>query len=60
MGAGNWFLVRRLDTDPQPLLTRLRRFAEVEVGLGFTAILAAASMSAQPPAVDVPDKCHSR
>ena len=56
MGAGNWFLVRRLDTDPQPLLTRLRRFAEVEVGLGFTVILAAASMSAQPPAVDVPDQ----
>jgi len=46
-------LGRRLDTDPQPLLARLRRFAEVEVGLGFTAILAAASMSAQPPAVDV-------
>ncbi len=47
---------RRLNTDPQPLLARLRRFAEVEVGLGFTAILAAASMSAQPPAVDVPDQ----
>jgi putative copper resistance protein D len=55
MGAGNWMVVRRLDTNPQPLLARLRRFAEAEVGLGFTAILAAASMSAQPPAVDVPD-----
>ena len=53
MGSGNWMLVRRLDTDPQPLLMRLRRFAEAEVGLGFTVILAAASMSAQPPAVDV-------
>ena len=49
-------LVRRLDTDPQPLLVRLRRFAEAEIGLGFTVILAAASMSAQPPAVDVPEK----
>jgi putative copper resistance protein D len=56
MGALNWAVIRRLSTDPQPLLARLRRFAEVEVGLGFTAILAAASMSAQPPAVDVPDQ----
>ena len=56
MGTLNWLLVRRLNTDPQPLLARLRRFAEVEVGLGFTAILAAASMSAQPPAVDVSDQ----
>ncbi len=56
MGAGNWLVVRRLNTDPQPLLAQLRRFAEAEVGLGFTAILAAASMSAQPPAVDVPDQ----
>jgi putative copper resistance protein D len=56
MGAANWLLARRLNTDPQALLARLRRFAEVEVGLGFTAILAAASMSAQPPAVDVSDQ----
>ena len=56
MGAGNLLLVRRLNIDPQPLLVRLRRFAEAELGLGFTIILAAASMSAQPPAVDVPDK----
>ncbi len=56
MGTLNWVLGRRLSTDPQPLLARLRRFAEVEVGLGFTAILAAASMSAQPPAVDVSDQ----
>ena len=55
LGIGNLLLVRRLQTDPQPLLIRLRRFSEVEVGLGFTVILAAASMSAQPPAVDVPD-----
>jgi putative copper resistance protein D len=56
MGAGNWLIVRRLEIDPAPLLARIRRFAEAEVGLGFTVILAAASMSAQPPAVDVPDK----
>ena len=56
MGSGNWMMVRRLDTDPQPLLARLRRFAEAEIGLGFTVILAAASMSAQPPAGDMPDR----
>jgi putative copper resistance protein D len=56
MGASNWLVVQRLKTNPQPLLLRLRRFAEVEVGLGFTVILAAASMSAQTPAVDVSDQ----
>jgi copper resistance protein D len=56
MAAGNWIVVHRLDISPQPLLARLRRFAEAEVGLGFTVILAAASMSSQPPAVDVPDQ----
>jgi len=56
MGAGNWLLVRRLNTHPKPLLAQLRRFAEAEVGLGFTAVLAAASMAAQPPAVDVRDQ----
>ena len=35
MGTGNWTIARRLDTDPQPLLVRLRRFAEAEIGLGF-------------------------
>jgi copper resistance protein D len=32
---------------------RLRRFAEVEVTIGFAAILAAASLTSQPPAVDL-------
>ena len=53
LGAGNYFLVRRLRTDSLPLLIRLRRFAEVEIGLGFTVILAAASLTSQPPAVDL-------
>jgi putative copper resistance protein D len=35
-------------------LIRLRRFSETELGLGFTAILAAASMTSQPPAIDLP------
>ena len=54
LGAGNFFLVRRIETAPVDLLTRLRRFGEAEIGLAFTAILAAASMTSQPPAVDLP------
>ena len=55
LGAGNFFLVRRIETAPLDLLTRLRRFGEVEIGLGFMAVLAAASMTSQPPAVDMPN-----
>ncbi len=52
LGAANWYMQRAMDRDPQPLLLRLRRFAEVEVGLGFTAILAVASLTSQAPAID--------
>jgi putative copper resistance protein D len=54
MGAGNFFLVRRIETAPVSLLTRLRRFGEAEIGMGFMAVLAAASMTSQPPAIDLP------
>ena len=53
LGAGNWFLVRRLATDPKPLLVRLRRVVEAEICLGFLAILTAASLTSQAPAADV-------
>ena len=33
-------------------LFRLRRFAEVEIGIGITVLMIAASMASQPPAVD--------
>ncbi len=32
---------------------RLRRFTEAELGIGFTTILAAASLTSQPPAIDM-------
>jgi putative copper resistance protein D len=54
LGAGNWFLVRRLASDPAPLLARLRRVVEVEICFGFLAVLTAASLTAQAPAIDVP------
>lgn len=53
LGASNFFLVRRTRSDAAPVITRLRRFSEAEIGLVFTAILAAASMTAQPPARDM-------
>ena len=53
LGASNYFLVKRTRSDAAPLLVRLRRFSEAEIGLGFTALLAAASMASQPPARDM-------
>lgn len=52
LGCGNFYLVRGVHTNPAPLLLRLRRFSEAELGLGFTVLLAAASLTAQSPAVD--------
>jgi copper resistance protein D len=52
LGASNYFLLRRTRSHAQPLLTRLRRFSEAEIGLGFTAVLIAASLTSQPPAAD--------
>lgn len=51
LGAGNFFAIRR-ERRPAPLLFRLRRFSEVELGLAFTILLAAASLTAQSPSVD--------
>jgi putative copper resistance protein D len=53
LGALNFFTVRRLGVVPTSRLNRLRRLAEVEVGVGFTVILAAASLTSVPPAADL-------
>ena len=63
LGAGNYTLLRTpapagggaaSATAPgQGFLLRLRRFSEAEIGFGLTAILAAASLTSQPPAVDL-------
>jgi copper resistance protein D len=45
--------VRRLASNPVPLLAQLRRVGEAEICLGFLAVLTAASLTAQAPAVDV-------
>lgn len=53
LGASNFWLVRETRSEAVPVLRRLRRFSEIEIGLGFTALLAAASLTSQPPAIDV-------
>ena len=51
IGACNRTLLRSPDHDRAKLL--LRRLLEAEIGIGITAILAAASLTSQPPAADL-------
>jgi putative copper resistance protein D len=54
LGAGNYFAVERLRRDdPLAPILRLKRFAEVEVGIGLTVLLAAASLTSLPPGIDL-------
>jgi len=51
LGRLNYGLVHRFRVGA--VAGRLGRFAEVELGIGITAILAAASLTSQPPAIDL-------
>ncbi|HET6618495.1 MAG TPA: CopD family protein [Dongiaceae bacterium] len=53
LGYGNFRVVRSLATDPSGPVLRLRRFAEVELGVGITIFFVAASMTSLPPAADL-------
>jgi putative copper resistance protein D len=53
LGAANYYIVRGLQQDSGTASASLLRFGEVEIGIGLTVILTAASMTAQPPAVDL-------
>jgi putative copper resistance protein D len=53
LGASNFLLIRKHWLNLPPWLLRISRFSEAEIGIGFTVILAAASLTAQPPAVDL-------
>src|SRR3954447_3715403 len=53
LGWGNFLLVERLRADPRTSVLRLRRFAEVEIGVGISIFLTAASLTSVPPAVDL-------
>jgi putative copper resistance protein D len=57
----NFRIVRFVQRGGSPELLPLCRFAEVEVGIGFTVLLAAASLTSTPPAIDVTaDRVTSR
>src|SRR4029078_10088293 len=51
LAAMNRRAVQRAGAGADP---RLRRFVEVELGLGITVLFAGASLPSLPPAVDVP------
>ena len=53
LGAANFYIVRGLKTDTGTGTVSLLRFGEVEIGIGLSVILAAASMTSQPPSVDL-------
>ncbi|MGJ5092796.1 copper resistance D family protein [Bradyrhizobium oligotrophicum] len=54
LGAGNFFAVERLRRgDPAAPLSRMKRFVEVELGIGLTALLTAGSLTSLPPGIDL-------
>jgi copper resistance protein D len=55
LGAGNFYVVRAMNRGQTQGAKTLLRFGEVEIGIGLTVILAAASLTSQPPGVDLPD-----
>jgi putative copper resistance protein D len=52
-GRLNFKIVRAVRTGVAADLFPLRRFAEAELGIGITVLLAAASLTSSPPATDV-------
>jgi putative copper resistance protein D len=55
LGAANYFLVRAMrdGSEDRDTMTSVIRFAEVEIGIGLTVILTAASLTSQAPGVDL-------
>ena len=53
LGARNSRAIRRMGGALEADQATLRRFVEVEVGLGLTVLFAAASLTSLPPAVDL-------
>ena len=53
LGLGNYRLIERLGRNPATPVNRLKRFAEVEIGIGVAIFFAAASLTSVPPAIDL-------
>lgn len=52
LGFANFRAVRRFATD-RAAVQQVRRFVEAEMGIGFAVLMAAASITSLPPAVDL-------
>jgi putative copper resistance protein D len=52
LGFHNFRLVERLRRDPSTPILKMRRFAEVEIGVGLSVFALAASITSSPPAID--------
>jgi len=55
LGAANYYIVRGLSSESDSAGKSLYCFGEAEIGIGLTVILTAASLTAQPPASDMPE-----
>jgi copper resistance protein D len=53
LGAVNYLTLRRPGIISMSRFNRIRPLAEVELGIGFTVILAATSLTSVPPAIDL-------
>jgi putative copper resistance protein D len=53
LGGGNFLLIERLRSHPATPVIRLKRYAEVEIGIGVAIFFAAASLTSVPPAIDL-------
>ncbi len=53
LGGMNYLTVESLRRDAKTPVLRLKRFAEVEIGIGLTVLFAAASLTSLPPGNDL-------
>ena len=53
LGLGNFLTTERLRSNPGTSVLRMKRFAEVEVGIGISIFFAAASLTSVPPGIDL-------
>jgi copper resistance protein D len=53
LGGLNFLTVRRWRSEPRTPILSMRRFAEVEIGIGLTVVFCAASLASLPPARDL-------
>ena len=53
LGLGNFLTTERLRGNPGASVLRMKRFAEVELGIGISIFFAAASLTSVPPGIDL-------